>query len=227
MTNPPIPHAAPLPAVAPAPGNASDVPEVGTHWRHTGGGFFVVEGFANMETEFPVKYPQTIIYRGVVNGKVWARPLADWARSFTKMDSPAAPVTPDLAGERVKEMVQEYAEALFLNGGRRGRTVDRLEMKMDAAIDALASRPQVSPPGICLANDGQKRDWSAEEAKEEQDAERYRFITSPASDYNFARTPEKKEAIRHMWAVLTNEYRLEKIDADEAIDAAMAKEPKA
>jgi hypothetical protein len=85
------------PAPVAAQGDASDAPEVGTHWRHTGGGFYVVEGFANMETEFPVKYPQIIIYRGVVNGKVWARPLADWPSSFTKMDSPAAPVAQNVS----------------------------------------------------------------------------------------------------------------------------------
>lgn len=55
-------------------------------WKHTGGGLYTVRGFTNLYTSMPDKYPITVVYAGVSNGKVWSRPLKLWHRSMTLVE---------------------------------------------------------------------------------------------------------------------------------------------
>lgn len=57
-------------------------PCTGEVWRHRNGNLYIVMCLANEHTERPEQYPVTVIYRGCINGKVWARPLVDWHRSM-------------------------------------------------------------------------------------------------------------------------------------------------
>lgn len=55
-------------------------------WRHRNGNVYWVIGLANEYTENPEKYPVMVIYQGG-NGRVWCRPMSEWSRSFTRLDS--------------------------------------------------------------------------------------------------------------------------------------------
>jgi hypothetical protein len=57
---------------------------VGSKWTHTNGNIYEVFTITNKDTEYPDKYPVTIVYTGE-NGKIWSRPLSDWRRSMTEM----------------------------------------------------------------------------------------------------------------------------------------------
>lgn len=59
-----------------------DLP-TGSLWRHHSGNLYRVFAHANVEGTKP-DYPQTVVYQNVANGKIYARKLADWARSFTR-----------------------------------------------------------------------------------------------------------------------------------------------
>lgn len=59
------------------------IPDVGSTWTHTNGNIYKVVTIANKDTEYPDKYPVTVVYAGE-NGKTWSRPLSDWGRSMTK-----------------------------------------------------------------------------------------------------------------------------------------------
>lgn len=54
---------------------------VGSEWVHTNGNIYKVVTIANKDTEYPDKYPVTIVYSGQ-NGKIWSCPLSDWHRSM-------------------------------------------------------------------------------------------------------------------------------------------------
>lgn len=58
--------------------------EIWSLWRHKNGIIYRVTGLANMQTERPKQYPQTVIYENVETGAVWCRRLDDWRRSMTK-----------------------------------------------------------------------------------------------------------------------------------------------
>ena len=60
--------------------------EVGSKWKHRNGIAYTVIAIANVGVLDPItseKYPPTVVYQGT-NGKVWARYLSDWGRSFTR-----------------------------------------------------------------------------------------------------------------------------------------------
>lgn len=59
------------------------MPDVGSKWTHTNGNLYEVIAIANKDTEYPDKYPITVVYKGE-NGKIWSRPLSDWSRSMTE-----------------------------------------------------------------------------------------------------------------------------------------------
>lgn len=59
-----------------------EMPCLGDKYVHHNGNVYRVTGFANLHTERPDEYPVMVIYQGVTDGKVWSRPLKDWARSF-------------------------------------------------------------------------------------------------------------------------------------------------
>lgn len=56
---------------------------INTRWRHHSGRIYQVMCLANEDSTKP-QYPVTVVYFNVENGKIWSRPLDDWARSFTQ-----------------------------------------------------------------------------------------------------------------------------------------------
>ncbi len=65
------------------------VVEPKSRYIHRNGVEYEVVMIANGESTSP-KYPPTIVYRGVANGKVWARPACDWDRSMKLVERPDA-----------------------------------------------------------------------------------------------------------------------------------------
>lgn len=63
----------------------SAIPSPQSRWRHTNGNLYTVLCIANEFTERPEQYPPTVVYQGD-NGRIWSRPVADWARSMTPVD---------------------------------------------------------------------------------------------------------------------------------------------
>lgn len=59
-----------------------NLPRPTSTWEHTNGNHYAVLFIANEFTERPDQYPQTVVYKGE-NGRVWSRPVSDWARSMT------------------------------------------------------------------------------------------------------------------------------------------------
>lgn len=58
-------------------------PAEGSTWLHYNGAVYKVLLIANADSHRLEEYPVTIVYQGVLNGKIWARKLIDWHRSFT------------------------------------------------------------------------------------------------------------------------------------------------
>jgi len=59
---------------------------IGSLWQHRNGIEYKVIAIANQyaNAENQARYPVTVIYQGQ-NGKIWARELSDWSRSFTEV----------------------------------------------------------------------------------------------------------------------------------------------
>lgn len=66
----------------------STLPSPGSQWAHTNGNRYTVLCIANEFTERPEQYPQTVVYRGE-NGRIWSRPVSEWGRSMTPVESGA------------------------------------------------------------------------------------------------------------------------------------------
>ncbi|MBU9200099.1 DUF1653 domain-containing protein [Burkholderia multivorans] len=60
----------------------AELPRPTSEWRHQNGNRYTVLCIANEFTERPDKYPPTVVYQGL-NGRIWSRPVSDWARSMT------------------------------------------------------------------------------------------------------------------------------------------------
>lgn len=54
-------------------------------WRQRNGNLYEVIAIANTDSTRP-DYKPTVVYRGVANGKIWARLLSDWRRSFALVE---------------------------------------------------------------------------------------------------------------------------------------------
>jgi hypothetical protein len=67
---------------APAP-----VPTPGSVWSHKNGNHYAVILISNAESERQDKYPTTVVYQNVENGKVYNRKLSDWHRSMSTVGS--------------------------------------------------------------------------------------------------------------------------------------------
>ncbi|HBO1356873.1 TPA: hypothetical protein L5622_001949 [Pseudomonas aeruginosa] len=65
------------------------VVEPKSRYIHRNGVEYEVVMIANGESTSP-EYPPTIVYRGVANGKVWARPACEWDRSMQLVERPAS-----------------------------------------------------------------------------------------------------------------------------------------
>ncbi|MEE9923742.1 MAG: hypothetical protein PBV01_10320 [Brucella anthropi] len=61
-------------------------PTPGSVWQHRNGNSYAVVLISNAESERQEKYPTTVVYRNVENGKVYNRKLSDWHRSMTLAD---------------------------------------------------------------------------------------------------------------------------------------------
>lgn len=55
-------------------------------WKHYNGRLYSVLTVTNMYSQNPDYIPQ-VVYQGFTNGHVWSRPVNDWFRSFTLMDT--------------------------------------------------------------------------------------------------------------------------------------------
>lgn len=70
----------------------SNLPKVGSVWRHRNGAEYRVIHLANFYSS-DVRYPLTVVYQGVVNGKVWSRPMDQWHLSMTLVAETTQPAT--------------------------------------------------------------------------------------------------------------------------------------
>ena len=62
-------------------------PQVNTIWQHSNGNQYQVVMFTNIETDRQDKYPTTVVYRNLMNGKAYSRKLSDWERSMICVDN--------------------------------------------------------------------------------------------------------------------------------------------
>jgi hypothetical protein len=66
-----------------------NAPTVGSVWRHRNGQTYQVAWITNIGSVKP-EYPETVVYVNTAHDTWWARPVSDWCRSFTRVDSDAA-----------------------------------------------------------------------------------------------------------------------------------------
>jgi hypothetical protein len=74
----------------------NNIPEAGSVWRHRNGCEYRVIHLANFYSS-DVRYPLSVVYQGMSNGKIWSRPMDQWHRSMNLVSEPAKPA----AGEPV------------------------------------------------------------------------------------------------------------------------------
>ena len=58
---------------------------IGSVWHHKNGNQYRVLLIVNTKTDFPKKYPVTVVYENTHNFTKWSRPLSDWHRSMKLM----------------------------------------------------------------------------------------------------------------------------------------------
>lgn len=62
------------------------VPDVGSVWVHYNKKTtYEILFVTNEHSEDQQRYPTTVVYRGLDNGRLWSRPLNDWHRSMTEI----------------------------------------------------------------------------------------------------------------------------------------------
>lgn len=60
-------------------------PLEGSIWKHRNGILYSVMFLTN-ELSIRSEYPVTIVYKNIITGALWSRPLEDWHRSMTPVD---------------------------------------------------------------------------------------------------------------------------------------------
>jgi len=62
-----------------------NIPVIGSKWKHHNGNEYIVYDITNEHAEpgRREEYPVTVSYRGIVNGRKWSKPLANF---LTKME---------------------------------------------------------------------------------------------------------------------------------------------
>jgi len=65
-----------------------NAPTVGSLWRHSNGQTYQVFRIANIGSTRP-EYPATVVYVNTAHDTWWSRPVSEWHRSFTRVDSDA------------------------------------------------------------------------------------------------------------------------------------------
>jgi hypothetical protein len=103
----------------------SDVP-IGSVWAHTNGIQYRVVLHTNVEGTKP-KYPITVCYQNIANGKVYSRPLHDWARSMTRIEDKPAPAADDLPSELRRAAFDLGQEGDVAGSRLIGNAADRIE----------------------------------------------------------------------------------------------------
>ncbi len=58
----------------------------GSTWMHYSGNRYTVICVANEESEYPEKYPVTVVYRSEFN-RIWSRPLAGFLDNFIEVNA--------------------------------------------------------------------------------------------------------------------------------------------
>lgn len=59
-------------------------PKPGTLWKHRNGNIYGVWLITNVGSTNE-KYPETVVYNNILNGKTYSRPVSDWHRSMTEI----------------------------------------------------------------------------------------------------------------------------------------------
>lgn len=59
-------------------------PRQGYVYQHINGNVYHVVAIANQESKRP-EYPPTVVYQGLINGKVWAKPLTNFMTKMTRI----------------------------------------------------------------------------------------------------------------------------------------------
>jgi len=91
-------------------------PQVGSVWSHTNGNAYQVLGYTNIEMDRQDKYPTTIRYRNMVNGRENSRPLMDWEQSMVYVKgneqeyAPWHPITNTVALKTLGKLGEEAGE---------------------------------------------------------------------------------------------------------------------
>lgn len=55
-------------------------------WRYKTMGIYRVVGIANEGTTHPRKYPESVVYAGIRDKRLWVRRLDDWYQVMTRVD---------------------------------------------------------------------------------------------------------------------------------------------
>lgn len=63
-----------------------ETPPVNSVWQHTNGNQYQVAVITNA-TSIKPNYPPTVVYFNVINDTWWSRPVSEWARSMTRIDT--------------------------------------------------------------------------------------------------------------------------------------------
>lgn len=80
-----------------------------SEWQHYNGCKYLVLFLSNEEGDAD-KYPTTVVYQNVDNGKRYSRPLSDWHRSLIWVRDAVAPEAPPMTRYEFSEAVGTYVE---------------------------------------------------------------------------------------------------------------------
>ena len=65
---------------------STEAPPINSTWRHKNGNVYRVAVITNEGSQSP-NYVPTVVYVNVVLDTWWSRPVSDWHRSMTRIDS--------------------------------------------------------------------------------------------------------------------------------------------
>ena len=89
----------------------SQLPIPGSVWCHTNGNRYILMCIANEFSERPEQYPPTVVYQGE-NGRIWSRPVSDWAHlgSMTLVSATPAPLLSVEELEALRQISKEQGQ---------------------------------------------------------------------------------------------------------------------
>lgn len=124
------------------------VVEPKSRYIHRNGVEYEVVMIANGESTSP-KYPPTIVYRGVANGKVWARPACDWDRSMQLVERPASAKvegTEQVSSSWLAQLRSEYRQF--------AGAVETLQAKLQSTLARVAELERALQTVVNAADHG-------------------------------------------------------------------------